>query len=211
VVGAQPPGEHVDTGERLAVAGQHDCGVEGDEALERRQVLVQAVPVPCPRTRRFQAGEGDDAGQEVVAAHQELGTVGPQREVPGSVPRGDVGREHAASGVDDVAVVDRDDGDPVRPLHDVAHPRCGGGRCPDQVDRDAQRRHHGRATLTALAAPERGHLGPAGQDDRAGAPGDPRGRAEVVGVGVRHHDLLDVVERAPGAGQRGAQALERRR
>ncbi len=64
---------------------------------------------PVPVVRRFQAGQGDDAGQEVVAAHEELRLVAPQRQVPGGVARGDVGREHAASGVDEVAVVDRDE------------------------------------------------------------------------------------------------------
>jgi hypothetical protein len=78
--------------------------------------MLCRCPVRAPR--RFQSRQRNDAGQEVVAAQKELPIVAPQRQVTGGLTRGDMGSQHSAPGVDDVAVVNWHDIKLIRELHE---------------------------------------------------------------------------------------------
>jgi hypothetical protein len=68
-VGAQPGAQHGHLGEGKAVTGEHHSGIEGNEARQSGEVLDQAVASACP-IAALEAGDGDDAGQQMIATEQ---------------------------------------------------------------------------------------------------------------------------------------------
>ena len=70
--GAQPGVQDGHVGEGTAVTGEHHGRIEGDEAWQSRQVLDQAVAAVC-FIAVFEAGDGNDAAQQMIAAEKDAG------------------------------------------------------------------------------------------------------------------------------------------
>ena len=87
-VGAQTGVQHGHLGEGKAVTGEHDSGIKGNEAWQAGQALDQAVAAAC-LIAAFEAGDGDDAGQQMIATEQETGRGVPQRQMTHGVPGAD--------------------------------------------------------------------------------------------------------------------------
>ena len=104
-VGAQPGVQHGHLGEGKAVTGEHDSGIKSNEAWQSGQVLDQAVAAACPIVA-FEAGDGDDAGQQVIATEQDTGRWVPQRQMTLGVPGADHTHELTTARGQEVAIPD---------------------------------------------------------------------------------------------------------